>query len=1393
MPQLLSRSMVLILLCLALPLYAIEIPKSLEEWKPWVLEKHPDINCPFLFNDEERNCSWPSELRIDAGDKGAQFALRVEVFKPEWVSLPGSAGFWPQEVSDNGNRIAVRDLDGSPQIYLTPSVHDIKGELRWSEMPRTLTIPEATGIVQLTLQGKTITAPALESSGELLLMANQKQNATAHQDSFEVRVFRKIEDQIPLRVTTLLQLDVSGKERELQLGQLLMKGFAPVEFSSQLPARIERDGSLRIQVKPGSWELTLTSQSIAPLRTLNYTASSELWPQQEIWVFSAERQLRSVQISGAQTIDPQQTQLPDTWKSLPAYLVTPETKFTLEELQRGESKDMANDLSLERSAWLSFDGEKIIFKDQITGTTHSSRLETLKPIELTAAFIDAQPQLITQLAEGKNAGVEIRSRNITLDAASQLPTAMTLPVSGWNEELNSVTTRLYMPPGWSMLTATGASYEAGSWFSFWSLWDLFTVLIIVIAIARVTTPAIGLLAAGTILIIYQRTGAPIFIWLNLIAAIALVKFVTGKFRTFVERYIYISFLLLTLAVLPFAVHQARIFVNPQLEHEGYSDWLPNIMWASSSKNKPAPASYPPAAAAPAAEPMADSVEEAIVAGAQAEREKMDYGALTDAKRAASLQRVAPVKIQKAYDPNQQTQTGVAVPTFTTNSVFLRWDGPVKADEATTLLLVSPWINRIGNLLAVILPLLLAGLLLQYTAALFGKKIDLPKIPLATGTAPAMLLAALIGLPTPQAQAQVHIDPSILKELEERLTQAPKCLPNCAAIESANLKVNQDELQLTFVVHSSDLIALPLPADAAQWWPNQVMVDDKTASLVQTDSHELLVSLPKGRHSIVIKANVQGRDALNLNFPVALHNVTSNTSGWEISGVPTEDQESQSLQLQRVERDANTAKAEHLRPDPIAPFVIVRRELRLDLEWAVTTRVTRVAPEFGAINLEVPLLPGESPLSTQVNANGNVAVHLEPSQLEFEWHSSLKQQSPIELKAPQQVPWVEIWSLNATSLWHTDAKGIAAVQMDKHQYQPLWQPWPGETLSLAVTKPKATKGSYVTIDQASINFQPGNRSSLSSLSFTIRTNQGGQYSFKLPEGAQLAKVTIDSAEQMISASDGQLKLPLRPGSQTINIEWKSDDGLGLITRSPSFQLEQGSSNQTIAIELPANRWPLFAGGPLVGPSILLWGMLVVVSLVAYGLGRSGLTPLKPYEWVLLGLGICTLDFTTFVLVAVWLIALSKRGKLQHIATSLRFKLLQLALFVFSLIALGSLIGTLPQGLLSGPDMHVLGNQSYGSNFRWYQDHSDLAFPQAWIISLPLWCYKLAMLVWSLWLASALIRWIRWGWQQLSHQALWYAPDEIVLKPKTKTQKSAEDEAKAPASEPATTTAPPPTGA
>lgn len=1373
MSQIIARLFGILVILSSINCLAVEIPKSLEEWKPWVLEKHPDLNCPFLYNDATRACTWPSELHVDANASGARFTQRIEAYKSDWVALPGNTGFWPQNLSDKNNSIAVRDNNHVPEVYLTVGTHEISGEIRWSEMPRTLQIPTQTGIVQLNLNGKMVASPAIENNNQLWLAASEKQAAATHQDTFNLRVFRKIEDSIPLSLTTQLQLEVSGKERELKLGQLLLSGFTATDFTSPLPARIEKDGSLRIQVKPGTWELTLTSISAAPLKDLTFKNTTTLWPEEEIWVFAAQPQLRSVQISGAQTIDPQQTELPEDWKSLPAYLMTPQTHFKIEELQRGENKDFGKNLQLNRNAWLSFTGTHFIVKDRISGYTTASRLETITPFELTSAQIAGEPQLVTHLANSKNSGVEIRTRDINLEGTSQLPRSLSIPVTGWNEEFNSVSTRLFLPPGWSLFTATGASSEYGSWISQWTLWDMFIVLIIAVAIAKLTKITYGALTAVTLVLIFHREGAPVLIWLNLIIAIALTAFVSGKFKNFIVKYTYVGFFLLALILLPFTVHQARSALNPQLDSEEVFSFIPQLIYSSDKKK----VAYAPA---PAAAPMQMKEEEVDAMADSSAEEVVVTGMKKSMATRGDLQRAESKVISKKYDPSQQTQTGLAVPTWNHNSVSISWTGPITADETTKLLLVPPLVNRLGYLLCVILPLLLAGVLLRHFFGLLDnkwldKKISLPSFNKATTASllPSLLAASLLFLPTDDVKADVTIDPAILTELEARLTQAPRCLPNCAAIESVKLNAQQDQLNIELVVHSSDLISLPLPADHEQWWPTHVSVDGKDAVLVQSANQTLLVSLPKGRHTLVLTANLQGRDALNLEFPVSLHNVTANTNGWELSGAPTAEQQSQSLQLQRVERDQAADKSDHLRPEPIAPFVLVRRELNIDMDWSVTTTVSRVAPAFGAINMEIPLLDGEAPLTTQANAAGKIAVHFEANQDEFEWTSNLKQITPLQLQAAKNVPWVEIWSVNATSLWHAETKGIAPVQMDKHENLPIWQPWPGETLSIEVNRPQATKGNFITIDNALLDYEPSNRNSQSKLELLIRSNQGGQYGFTLPAEATLAGVTIDGNPQIIAVTDGKLKLPLHPGAQTIAIAWKKAESIGVFTRSPTFVLEQGSSNQNIRINLPQNRWPLFVGGPMIGPSILIWGMLMVVMIIAVALGRSSLTPLKTHEWVLLSLGICTLSFFTFVLVAVWILVLQQRGKLQTITTTRKFKFLQLGLFALSIAALSVLISTIPQGLLGSPDMHIAGNDSYSGWFNWYQDHSDAEFPTAWIISLPLWCYKVAILVWSLWLAASLIKWIRWGWQQLSVHGLWYAADGIVTNPKApKTESKTE---------------------
>ena len=51
-------------------------------------------------------------------------------------------------------------------------------------------------------------------------------------------------------------------------------------------------------------------------------------------------------------------------------------------------------------------------------------------------------------------------------------------------------------------------------------------------------------------------------------------------------------------------------------------------------------------------------------------------------------------------------------------------------------------------------------------------------------------------------------------------------------------------------------------------------------------------------------------------------------------------------------------------------------------------------------------------------------------------------------------------------------------------------------------------------------------------------------------------------------------------------------------------------------LGQDRWVLFVMGPKLGPAVLFWGVLIVIVILAIGLGKIPLTPLKGWHWFLL---------------------------------------------------------------------------------------------------------------------------------------------------------------------------------
>jgi hypothetical protein len=146
-------------------------------------------------------------------------------------------------------------------------------------------------------------------------------------------------------------------------------------------------------------------------------------------------------------------------------------------------------------------------------------------------------------------------------------------------------------------------------------------------------------------------------------------------------------------------------------------------------------------------------------------------------------------------------------------------------------------------------------------------------------------------------------------------------------------------------------------------------------------------------------------------------------------------------------------------------------------------------------------------------------------------------------------------------------------------------------------------------------------------------------------------------------------------------------------------------------------------------------------------------LKTWDWLLLGLGLSQAGVWSGLLVVGWLFALGLRARLDRDLPPWRFNLLQTGLMLLSLSALAALVAAVHQGLLGPPEMQIAGNGSTAGRLGWYQDRSGPELPQVWVISVPIWVYRVLMLAWALWLTLRLIGWLRWGWKGLASPVLW----------------------------------------
>ena len=1319
MKNMLLSLLALLWLTTALAARAAPVPDALAPWADWVLRDAPDHGCYRLATaPERRHCLWPGVLEIELNATGASFRQRWESQAPDqWLALPGDAEHWPQEVRLDGAPAAVIARDGGPGLWLGAGVHEVSGHLRWQRMPTALAIPPTTALVALRHDGAPLPA-VLDADHRLWLQPRQDSDAAA---SLQVEVFRRIDDGVPVWLHTELRLTVAGAAREVTLGRALPEGTELVDLQSPLPARIEKDGLLRIQLRPGRWQVVLDGRYRTRPERFGAAVLDDHWPRQELWAFRAAPELRGIRLEGAPSLDPARLDLPGALAGLPVYLVTPEQPLLAVEEYRGDANPAADRLRLDRSLWLDFAGGGATVSDRISGQLNRDwRLEAAPELALGRVVVNGEPQLITRLPDATGTGVEVRERELRLEAIGRLAHTAGPMTLGWAREFEGASIALQLPPGWQLWHVRGPDIVANSWLTRWDLWDLFLCLLIAGATLRLLGWRWGAIAALALALSYHERNAPVAGWVAMVIAIPLLAALpAGRLRAAVRTGALAALVLLTLTVLGFAVQQVRVALYPQLEQPGaiHPD-------------------YDEAASTQANAPVTAELAQAL-----------DY----------TLEKTAPMaEPRPRYAPDDNTQTGPGQPGWQWQQTQLAWSGPVRADETLALWLSPPWLTRSLKLVQVLLVgLLLGGLaraLWRHGAAAPASGNDGGR---GAGIAAALLaplmLLALAGT-APRATAAVFPPPEVLEELRAELLRPPTCAHQCQSLIDAHLELAESgAFVLRLRAAAAAAVAIPLPPP--EGWQAQALLRDGVAMPLAALDTTPWAGLTPGVHELVLRGLVPG-DSAAFRFPLPPAALRVSAPGWRLEGLDGERLRGATL---RVQREVATG-GQRLLADPAPPFVRIERQLALDLDWRLTTRVTRLAPRGGAINLEVPLLPGEAVIGEhRRSADGRLLITLSADQGAAHWESQLEPVPELTLTATASPQWLERWRVASSPRWHLATDGVPAVQPPGASHAEWW-PWPGEQLTLRAQRPEPAPGPTVTVERVTLGQRTGARGAELQAELTLRSSLGGDYRLRSPPGATLQRVELDGNAQTRPEQDGEVVLPLHPGVQHARILWRLAAEAGPWTTTAPLALPTPATNIGVALQLPADRWPLWVRGPDIGPALLYWGVLGVVVAVAIALGLAVRhwrlsMPLSTWQWLLLGIGMSTVNSAGSLAVVAWFFALEFRRRWTPPARPLVHNLVQLALMALTLIAVTSLAYTIPQSLLAAPDMQVTGNGSSHLDYRWYQDRTQSALPQAAVFSLPLWSYRLAMLAWSLWLAFALLGWARWGWDGLTTGGLW----------------------------------------
>ena len=1366
------------------------IPDALKAWKDWVLWDDVPKTLPHPYNDVSKSVAvWPSTLSIAVQANTATWTLSVQVFRKTYLALPGDNDSWPRNVRASSaiSEAALIDVplvvlpkDGVPVVELEPGFYSLTGEFQWINAASKVAIPKNIGMVELKLDGNDVPFPNWDSSGFLWL--SRSQSETAEQNRMSVKVYRYLEDGIPGWLYTKVELSVSGKSREEDLGHLLPEGWTLAQLDSSIPLAIDDQGRAKAQVRPGNWMLTLNAFRVSPLAEFRFAPGTTPAVDVELIGLKTQPEFRMIEFQGLQSIDVQQTTYPEQWRSVPVFQWNVATSFAIVEKMRGMGDLKPAGLNVGRRFWLDDDGRGITYQDTLTGRLQQSwRLDAAPEHELGAVRIDNERQLITANPLNGTPGVEVRSRNPNIVALGRIENSAQIPASGWNADVDYLSMEISLPPGWRVWAVLGADNVHGDWITAWTLMDLFLLLIFALAVYRLYGIPSGVLALIALGLSYHEPDSPRWTWLFLLIPLALLKVLSnGTGAKIVRLFQWSALALLLLFLVPFIAKQIEFAIYPQLEASN-SRYGERTTWF---RNPPGTLQVEPMESqspyvandlyAPGNEWQANSQ-------APTQSMQLPKSEIPQSEVALSQGQFSKQTSNLKIDPSARTQTGPALPDWKANTVTCSWDGPVASEQLVRPIYLSRNMHRaLAVLRSFLLLLLLAILTTQRNIFSFLRpKATLAATSLHSQATAAILCVVFMVTSSGITQAQFP-DPQLLEQLRERLNRPSNAFPQAADIANLDLTIQDNRITMKLEIHAGEMVAVPIPGKFPAWAPRSIRWEASPNSnaavappppasgphISRTEDGTLWVLAQPGVQTVVVEGLLSDNNEWVLGFSLTPRSITINAPQWQVVGLQGNKAPGNQLFFSRVEKGNEQAAKFDQRI--FKPVVQVERRVELGLIWKVYTTVRRLSAPGKAISLNVPLWNEERVVTAAIDTSKRmIEVNLEPDQILYTLESELPITDQLQWESALSDQYVERWVLESSPVWNVEMSGVQPFyEAANENLLPVWQVWPGEKVTLTIRRPLAIAGETLTVQKVNRNIELGSRQRITRLQLNVESSLGGDFRITLQPNEEVNELKVNQRSQPVRRDQEDLIISLEPGMQKIELALESTESLRFRAAAAALILPVKSANVETSIEVPNNRWILWANGPLRGPAVRLWIFLASAVVFALALSLRGNSPLRSYEWLLLAIGLTQLHAFFGLIVVAWLYLLHWRNtQIPENLNAWSFNLLQVFIVMLTSAVLAILVMVVGKGLLGQPEMFIIGNGSYANYLQWFEPQSgpELSQPYVWTISL--WYYRLLMLLWALWLASALLRWLVQGWQAFSHGGRWHWGKKKLASPPT----------------------------